>query len=298
METTIVSNTDLEPLIQEMFRRMEYLENSLLLRTAKVADMCEAFQLLGQLSRVAVANDPTTFSRVHFNITNVVAQSRATGYLILSHCVPVELEFITQNKTDTCFSRIPVNFRDHLGQSQYGYLSPHQPTLHTSSPKADRATFPAILFTIGEQIYEYKPPKIPRRIDESKATWLSMLRSNLTSALVTLHDDWAFHKEDLTHTSTQDAIASFVNQQLQDLRNEGNQRSEPETHPTVVSKTSFLSLHSLFACHIFDALATWCFRIIVDYLFCYHIVHHTSLSFRACRNDIQIRRGHTQFQSW
>ena len=134
--------------------------------------------------------------------------------------------------------------------------------------------------------------------DESKATWLSMLRSNLTSALVTLHDDWAFHKDDLTHTSTQDAIASFVHQQLQDLRNEGNQRSEPETHPTVVSKTSFLSLHSLFVCHIFDALATWCFRIIVAYLFCYHIVHHTSLSFRACRTDIQIRRGHTQFQSW
>ena len=165
-----------------------------------------------------------------------------------------------------------MNFRDHLGQSQYGYLSPHQSTLHTSSPKADCATFPAILFTIGEQIYEYKPPKILRRIDESKATLLPMLRSNLTSELVTLPDDWVFHKEDLMHTSTQEAIASFVNQQLQDLRNEGNQRSKPETHPTVVSKTSFLSLHSLFACHIFDALATWCFRIIVDYLFCYHIV--------------------------
>ena len=44
METTVVSIIDLEPLIQEMSWRMEYLENSLLLRTAKLSNMCEAFQ--------------------------------------------------------------------------------------------------------------------------------------------------------------------------------------------------------------------------------------------------------------
>ena len=269
---------DIKPLINEISRRLEFVENSLILRTARIENMCEAFQAIGQLIRVAAAANPTLFIRAHLNISQVVAEASTNGFIRISHCAPVEFSFTVPNINSSCYSRIPMIFKDEQLKPYTGYLDPTRRIIYSSSPKIDCQQAPSTLFNLGNDLYEYRPTRVPTRIRTDRAIGLPFINSNLTGSLVTIPDDWVYDQNDLNHISQSDAITSFLDEQISHLHREKNQHSSPETHPSVVSKLSFVSLHSLFSGHIFDFCLTWIFRIIVIYLFLYHLKYFANIS--------------------
>ena len=175
----------------------------------------------------------------------------------------MKFSFTVPNTNSSCYAQIPVTFKGGQLKRYTGYLDPTRRIIYSSSPKIDCQQSPSTLFNLGDDLYEYRPTRVPTRIRTDRAIGLPFINSNLTGSLVTIPDDWVYDQHDLNHISR--------------LHQEKDQHSLHETHQSVVSKLSFLFLHSLLSGHIFDFCLTWTFRIIVIYLFVYHLKYSTTL---------------------
>ena len=96
---------DIKPLLQELTHKMQFFEDSILLRTAKITNMCDALKMISMLIRSAAAQNPTDI--LIFNDSTIIGVVSNSEYILVGHCKPVEITF-RRPKPEFCTNMLPV----------------------------------------------------------------------------------------------------------------------------------------------------------------------------------------------
>ena len=98
---------DIKPLLQELIHKMQFLEDSILLRTAKITNVCDALKMISLLIRSAAAQNPIDILRHHFNDSTIIGVVSKSEHILVGHCKPVEITF-RRPKPGFCTNMLPV----------------------------------------------------------------------------------------------------------------------------------------------------------------------------------------------
>ena len=276
-----------------MSRKLQFLEDSILLRTARLRNMCESLQLITHLMRIAALKESTHFAILQFNTTAIVAKATTNGYLMVYHCMETPIKFTMMFDKDSCYQLIPIEYKNNRQTWEQGFLNPENSVIHRDSAKLDCVNPPKTLFTIDEQIYSYLPGHIPVSIDSSKETILPILVSNMTQSLLHFPEHWSFDKSDISHVTSEEAVASFLSQELSSVKN--FETSKPKSHVSKVME--YFALMSESPGHIFNFIITWLFRTItiVTAFIVFHETFDIFRFFRRARRNRRITRYATPY---
>ena len=243
---------DIQPLLDELTHKLQYLEDSVLLRTAKVTNLCEALQLINVLVRAAATKNPTQILRHQFNKTGIIGVAASNDYILMGHCKSVKASF-RRPDTNICTDLIPVTYQLNE-ELMTGYLSPADGVLHNIAARVSCNTSNVQLFTHEGSVYKYLPGHIPERLHEHLAVPLPLFVTNFTNELVTIPSTWVTSNEDVSHTTQSEAAVTYLTNELTDLQ-ERYSNSKSANHDTLHG-LAFAGLKSLYSGHIFDLLLT------------------------------------------
>ena len=151
------SDIDIQPILEEITEKLQFLEDSILLRTARMQNMCESLQLIVYLMGIAAVDDPTQFTRAQFNLSTIIAKATTNGYLIVNHCVVTPIKFRTQTINDMCYKWIPIYFQIRNSSWDEGFLNPKDKVIHKDSARIECFKGPTTLISMNDLIYSYQP---------------------------------------------------------------------------------------------------------------------------------------------
>ena len=161
-----------------MSRKLQFLEDSILLRTARLSNMCESLQLITHLMRIAVLLEHTQFARLQFNTSTIIAKATKNGYLMVYHCVETHIKFTINYDKKICYQWVPIEYKTNLQEWNNGFLHPESKVIHHDSATMNCYNPPTTFFTINDHVYSYKPGHIPARMDSDKQLRLPILVTN------------------------------------------------------------------------------------------------------------------------
>ena len=256
---------DIKPLLDEITHKLQFLEDSVLLRTAKISNMCDALQMISMLIKTAASRNPTEILRHHFNDTSIIGVASNSDYILIGHCTPVTIRF-RRPTANTCTNMIPISYQKNSSLWEDAFMSPDDNVLHKHAAQIPCDSTPVHIFTHDKVLYRYHPGHMPERLNKHLAVPLPLMISNYTSELVTFPSSWSTTNEDVSHTSQSEASVKFIANKLDDMEREVNSHTTNNNHDTVKG-FSFLGLTSMKTGHIVDLALTWVVRIIVLYLF-------------------------------
>ena len=143
---------------------------------------------------------------------------------------------------------MPISYKDNKDAWTEGYLDPSNRFIHLESARIGCTNPPKTLITVGGHIYTYSPGYVPKRMDFEKHMTMPIFITNMTQTLLEFPEHWSFDKNDISHVTNEEAVASFLNQELKTVKSFTSTK-----HISEVTKVmEYFSLISESPGHIFN----------------------------------------------
>ena len=126
---------------------------------------------------------------------------------------------------------------------------------------------------------------MPVRMDTGIQKIVPIFITNVTHSLLDFSENWSFDNHDISHISSDEAVASFLSEELNEVKQSN----------TVTHKIKGMRIMEYFALitdspgHIFNFIVTWIFRTITI-VTAFIMFHETCAIKRFFRRTAKIRR--------